>query len=248
MAVQPDAMGGIAGPRCPDHRRRWPITSCGRWRRIESRLSREHSRDGRAGPLPAEHRSTRYRRGGRTTNDCVANRCGRGIAGATGEDRRTAARRLGCMQCGLCAASCPLGDAMEFPPRKLILQAAAGNLDKVLGQPVAVDVRRLLHLLESLSARHRVDRRPLAGPARSGHAAGLPAARRTPGDVPEHLQVRQHAGQVAAAAPGLGQGPGRAGARPVEGAPAGRRAVAGRLLPVVLSAEPGRSPGPSPGS
>ena len=42
---------------------------------------------------------------------------------------------LGCMQCGLCAATCPLGSAMEFPPRKLILQAAAGNLDKVLASP-----------------------------------------------------------------------------------------------------------------
>jgi len=42
---------------------------------------------------------------------------------------------LGCMQCGLCAASCPLGEAMEFPPRKLILHAAAGNLDKVLHSP-----------------------------------------------------------------------------------------------------------------
>ena len=42
---------------------------------------------------------------------------------------------LGCMQCGLCAASCPLGHAMEFPPRKLILQAASGHLDKVLASP-----------------------------------------------------------------------------------------------------------------
>ena len=42
---------------------------------------------------------------------------------------------LGCMQCGLCAASCPLGEFMEFPPRKLILQINAGNLDKVLASP-----------------------------------------------------------------------------------------------------------------
>jgi len=42
---------------------------------------------------------------------------------------------LGCMQCGLCAATCPLGSAMEFPPRKLLLEAAAGNLDKLLASP-----------------------------------------------------------------------------------------------------------------
>jgi Fe-S oxidoreductase len=42
---------------------------------------------------------------------------------------------LGCMQCGLCAATCPLGEAMEFPPRKLILQTGAENLDGVLNSP-----------------------------------------------------------------------------------------------------------------
>ncbi len=42
---------------------------------------------------------------------------------------------LGCMQCGLCAASCPLGHAMEFPPRKLILEASNGSLDRVLASP-----------------------------------------------------------------------------------------------------------------
>jgi Fe-S oxidoreductase len=42
---------------------------------------------------------------------------------------------LGCMQCGLCAASCPLGEVMEFPPRNLLLQVCAGNLDRVLNSP-----------------------------------------------------------------------------------------------------------------
>jgi len=39
---------------------------------------------------------------------------------------------FGCIQCGTCAASCPLGAAMEYPPRQLILQARSGNLDKIL--------------------------------------------------------------------------------------------------------------------
>ncbi len=42
---------------------------------------------------------------------------------------------LGCMQCGMCAASCPLGTAMEFSPRQLILQARSGNLDAVMSSP-----------------------------------------------------------------------------------------------------------------
>jgi Fe-S oxidoreductase len=39
---------------------------------------------------------------------------------------------LSCMQCGTCSGSCPLGYAMEYPPRQIILQAQAGNLDAVL--------------------------------------------------------------------------------------------------------------------
>jgi Fe-S oxidoreductase len=37
-----------------------------------------------------------------------------------------------CMQCGVCSGSCPLGAAMEFPPRKIILQARSGNVDQML--------------------------------------------------------------------------------------------------------------------
>ena len=101
---------------------------------------------------------------------------------------------LGCMQCGLCAASCPLGSAMEFPPRKLILQASAGNLEKVLSSPslwmcvacytCSKRCPRGIELTDGLwpaCATRRCSRDPAAG--------------RAAGDVPEHLQVRQHAGQ-----------------------------------------------------
>jgi quinone-modifying oxidoreductase subunit QmoC len=37
-----------------------------------------------------------------------------------------------CMQCGVCAASCPLADKMEFSPRKIFTMIRAGERDKVL--------------------------------------------------------------------------------------------------------------------
>lgn len=42
---------------------------------------------------------------------------------------------LHCMQCGSCTGSCPLGPAMEYPPRQLILQARSGKLRKVMESP-----------------------------------------------------------------------------------------------------------------
>jgi len=42
---------------------------------------------------------------------------------------------FGCMQCGVCSGSCPLGYAMEFPPRKIILEARSGNVDRLLASP-----------------------------------------------------------------------------------------------------------------
>lgn len=42
---------------------------------------------------------------------------------------------LSCMQCGMCVGSCPLGYAMQFPPRKIILHARSGNFDEVLNSP-----------------------------------------------------------------------------------------------------------------
>ncbi len=38
---------------------------------------------------------------------------------------------LRCMQCGTCAGSCPLGYAMQFPPRKMIHYARLGRMDEV---------------------------------------------------------------------------------------------------------------------
>jgi Fe-S oxidoreductase len=42
---------------------------------------------------------------------------------------------LGCLQCGLCSGSCPLGYAMEYTPRKIILHTRAGQLQNVLNDP-----------------------------------------------------------------------------------------------------------------
>ncbi|MEW6236449.1 MAG: (Fe-S)-binding protein [Candidatus Omnitrophota bacterium] len=42
---------------------------------------------------------------------------------------------LGCLQCGMCAGSCPLGYAMNYTPRKIILNTRAGNLNRILSDP-----------------------------------------------------------------------------------------------------------------
>jgi len=41
-------------------------------------------------------------------------------------------RVLSCMQCGMCAGTCPYGDVMEYPPRRIIGMLKAGELDAVL--------------------------------------------------------------------------------------------------------------------
>jgi quinone-modifying oxidoreductase subunit QmoC len=38
-----------------------------------------------------------------------------------------------CMQCGVCAGSCPLGDAWEHTPQKIFMMIRAGKRDEVLG-------------------------------------------------------------------------------------------------------------------
>ncbi len=38
-----------------------------------------------------------------------------------------------CMQCGVCAGSCPLGDAWEHPPQEIFMMIRAGKRKQVLG-------------------------------------------------------------------------------------------------------------------
>ncbi len=40
-------------------------------------------------------------------------------------------RILSCIQCGMCAGTCPYGDVMEYPPRRIIAMLRAGLLEKV---------------------------------------------------------------------------------------------------------------------
>ncbi len=37
-----------------------------------------------------------------------------------------------CIQCGTCAATCPYGDVMEYPPRRIIAMLRTGQLEKVV--------------------------------------------------------------------------------------------------------------------
>jgi len=38
---------------------------------------------------------------------------------------------LSCIQCGICAGTCPYGEAMDYPPRRIINMLRSGQLDKV---------------------------------------------------------------------------------------------------------------------
>ena len=40
-------------------------------------------------------------------------------------------RVLTCIQCGLCAGTCPYGDVMDYPPRRIIAMLRAGLIEKV---------------------------------------------------------------------------------------------------------------------
>lgn len=75
-----------------------------------------------------------------------------------------------CIQCGVCAASCPVADRMEYPPRKIIAMIRAGMRDEVLASssmwyclscymcaercPRDVNPTELAYALESLATRY----------------------------------------------------------------------------------------------
>jgi heterodisulfide reductase subunit C len=83
-----------------------------------------------------------------------------------------------CVQCGMCAASCPSVSWMDHSPRKIIALVRAGMREDVLNSnsmgfcascylctvrcPRGVQVTDLMHVLEGLSVRHGV---------RNGHTA-----------------------------------------------------------------------------
>ena len=170
----------------------------------------------------------------------------RGVAGADSASRATESRRWAVCNADSVRPVALWAPRWSFPRENCCSRRRAGNLDKLLASPslwmcvacYACSKRcpRGIELTEGLWPALRD----------AAMQTGLPAARRTPGDLPERAQVRQRAGQIAPPAPGLGQEPGRAGARSQPRVPAGRRAVAGRLLPLVLSPESGRRPGLRP--
>jgi quinone-modifying oxidoreductase, subunit QmoC len=77
-----------------------------------------------------------------------------------------------CIQCGTCTASCPNAEKMEHTPSHLIAMARAGMKEEVLSSngmwmclscylcvvrcPRDIKITRLMHVLESLSARNHL--------------------------------------------------------------------------------------------
>ena len=86
-----------------------------------------------------------------------------------------------CVQCGMCAASCPSVSWMDHSPRKMIALIRAERRQEVLGSnsmgfcascylctarcPRGVKVTELMHVLESLAVRHGVINGQTATPA-----------------------------------------------------------------------------------
>jgi heterodisulfide reductase subunit C len=86
-----------------------------------------------------------------------------------------------CVQCGMCAASCPSVSWMDHSPRKIIALIRAGQRDRVLASnsmdfcascylctvrcPQGVKVTELMHVVESLAVRHGVANGHTATPA-----------------------------------------------------------------------------------
>lgn len=86
-----------------------------------------------------------------------------------------------CVQCGMCAASCPSVSWMDHSPRKIIALIRAGQRDTVLASnsmgfcascylctvrcPRGVKVTELMHVVESLAVRHGMANGRTATPA-----------------------------------------------------------------------------------
>lgn len=86
-----------------------------------------------------------------------------------------------CVQCGMCAASCPSVSWMDHSPRKIIALIRAGRRETVLASnsmgfcascylctvrcPKGVKVTELMHVVESLAVRHGMANGRTATPA-----------------------------------------------------------------------------------
>jgi quinone-modifying oxidoreductase subunit QmoC len=85
-----------------------------------------------------------------------------------------------CMQCGVCAGSCPLGSAWEHSPQKIFMMIRAGKRDEVLGSesmwmctscyncmvrcPRQLPITHIMHGLANYS--HRLGLAPKGQPTR----------------------------------------------------------------------------------
>ncbi len=89
-----------------------------------------------------------------------------------------------CIQCGICSGSCPVADAVEYTPRKIISLIRAGRRDEVLSSasmwrclscylcsercPRDVNFTEIAHALESLAVRHGYRAKGTSTPAMYG--------------------------------------------------------------------------------
>ena len=153
---------------------------------------------------------------------------------------------LSCIQCGICAGTCPYGEVMDYPPRRIIGMLRAGLLEKVFASD---------SLLFCVACYACMAKCPRGHPAHRGAAAAdegadlrppAGAARRAAEGAAEHAALRQPDGRVVAQAGRLGEDLPGAGSDPRRRIPA-RRTCCGSwsaTRPTIRAARTTRGPRP----